>query len=388
MQIRKNFITIIWLIIGTAATLIPSFIIRVNFDAAMKLYVKFGTYLSDLWNFYANYLGKGLHFPPEYPIGIRWMFETFHFYQIDRYSTFIFINFLFLAGCAIITTYFLYLIIRQDMSFRTESADGTLLVRNPSRPHFSNIWYFWILAPSFIFYGIYNYDLPTVMLAIISYYFFTRQKFDFSSIFLALGAAFKFFPIYLLPIFIINTPAGKRFRYILIFTAIIIAANLPYMISNFDQWIYPYVWQISNNISVSAQNQTFWWLIYPITGKLTGFLSLGLFGGLYCYILYKLRKSNIIFQIIAILILFLLTDRIYSPQYNLYLLPFLALASYKIKKLIFYPMEILNVSVVFFFFWLTKHTDYMQTIVFLRYSLLVILFWNNYKMAIKQSNSS
>ena len=366
MNKKKQNNVLIILLIATILFLIPSYFLRLNYNFSMVFYEKFGTYLGDFWNFFANYLSKGLKFLPEYPVGIRFFYEFLHFDKIRTMSDFFTVNSLIIIISAFFITYVLYLIVRKTHKI------------------FSSIWYYWILAPSFIFYSLYNYDLPAVLMTVLSYYFFTKNKGNLSSFFLALGTVFKFFPVYLLPLFIINSPKGKRFKYFLIFVVTLLAINLPYIINDYSGWIFPYMWQITQNISYSMKQQTYWWILYPYFGKYLGALSIVVFAGLYSFFAYKMKNRPLVSQIVAVLILFLLTDKIYSPQYHLYLLPFLVILPFQVNKLAFYLLEILNVIVVFFYFKLT--TDYLvllQVIVSLRYFLLIFLFIQNYKKSAK-----
>lgn len=362
----KNYRNLIYLFLGTILALVPSFAIRINIDLSMVFYEKLGTYLGDIWNFFANYLQKGLHYPPEYPVGIRFVYEIFQFDKFQTLSGFFSANAFVLTICALVITYLLYLIVKN------------------SGKNFSSIWYYWILAPSFIVYSLYNYDLPAIMFAVLSYYLLTKNKYNGSAISLALGAVIKFFPVYLLPIFIINSPKEKRLKYFIVFVITFALCNLPYMISDFSSWAYPYLWQITNNLSHSAREQTYWWILYPYLGKSLGAISLLLFASLYTYFLIKLKNKPIALQIVAILILFLLTDRIYSPQYNLYLLPFLVILPYFVNKPLFYLLELTNCAVIIFFFKLTGDLVLLQSIVFVRYLLLIVLFIINYQYAFKK----
>jgi uncharacterized membrane protein len=366
MSTIKNYKNLVYLFIGTILALLPSFLIRVNYDFSMVLFEKFGTYLGDIWNFFANYLQEGLAFPPEYPVGIRFIYELFQFNKIHTLSNFFSINACILTICALTITYILYLIVKENYK------------------KISSIWYYWILAPSFIVYSLYNYDLLAITFTILAYYLLTKNKYNYSAISLAIGAIIKFFPVYLLPIFIINLPKEKRLKYFVIFVITFLVCNLPYMISNFSTWAHPYLWQITNNLSHSAREQTYWWMLYPYLGKSLGIISIILFAGLYIYFVIKLKNKPLPVQIVAILILFLLTDRIYSPQYNLYLLPFLVILPYFINKPIFYLLELINVAVIIFFFKLTNNVILLQSMVFIRYFLLIILFIINYQYAFKK----
>lgn len=361
MNFINKYKPLMFLFLGTVLALVPTFLLRINYNLSILFYEKFGTYLGDLWNFFANYITHGLKYPPEYPAGIRIFYNIFALDKVRSLEEFISVNSILLLASALAITYLLYILVKE------------------SHGKLSNIWLFWIFAPSLIFYSLYNYDLITILFTILSYFLFTRKKFAFSAIMLAVGVIFKFFPIYLLPIFILNAPKTEKIKYFLLFSLTILFVNLPFMIGDFEAWKYPYIWQITQNISYSMHQQTYWWILYPYFSSYLGYISIGLFAFLYFLFIKKLKTKSMVAQLVTVLILFLLTDRIYSPQYHLYLLPFLVLLPYQINKIAFYLVEIINVAIVFFLFKLFDNLVLLQILVFLRYSFLIILLIDNYK---------
>ena len=358
-----------WLLCGTAIAMIPAYFMRFTESSYMYFYNAFTTYPGDLWNFFTNYLGKGLQYPPEYPAGLRFFYEMMGFYRYDNYTLFFTVNTLILGTVAIATTYLLYSMLKKraaasGMSFSSRS-----------------MWIFWILAPTFMFYGTVNYDIPIVFLILLSVYLYSEEKYYSSIFWLAVGMVAKVFPVFLLPLFIWRAPKTLRLRMIMLFGAVVLILNLPYMLMDFHAWIYPYLWQISSNLTTGMDQGTYWWIVYPIAGRLTGWLSLGIFGGLYFLICRKMKNGRFFDQCLAVIILFLLTDRIYSPQYTLYLLPFLALASFPISKKVFYSIDIPNVLLVLFLFYLKAHPLYLQTLVFFRYGALILVLMQVVRMS-------
>ncbi len=353
--------TLIYVLAGTFVAMIPAFLIRFKESIYMWWFLNFSTYPGDLWNFFFNYLKKGMVYPPEYPTGLRFFYEFMGFNTYENYTVFFIVNHIILLGFALGTTYLLYRLLKER---------GHELRR---------LWYFWILAPSFIFYGTINYDLPVVFLIVLSVFLFSKEKYYQSVFWLALGVVVKVFPVFLLPLFIWKAPKELRIKLFVLFGTVVLALNLPYMLTDFKAWIFPYVWQISSNISKGPDQGTYWWLIYPLTGKFTGWLSLILFGGFYWYTCAKMKKAHFFDLCLNVIFLFLLTDRIYSPQYNLYLLPFLVLATYPAHKKTFYFMDVLNVIIVLFCFILKEHPLFLQIFVMLRYIALIILLRTNYK---------
>ncbi len=82
---------------------------------------------------------------------------------------------------------------------------------------------------------------------------------------------------------------------------------------------------------------------------------------------------SLIRRLTVIILLFLLTDKVYSPQYNLYLLPFLVLLDFQIKLRWFYLLEIPNFIQVFFLFAIKQQPILLQGIIFIKYFALIAI---------------
>lgn len=359
-----------YVILGTATAFLPACIMRWNEAAYMFFCDRFATYPGDLWNFFTHYLGRGLRYIPEYPAGMRFAYEALRLYAIRSYTLFFALHALVFAAFAVAATWLMWLILAD----RTEKTGEPFAVYR--------LWYFWILAPSFLFYGTFNYDLPVVFLIVLAVFLHMRGRPYWAASALAIGTVIKVFPIFLLPALVMSSPRRKWLPLSVMFATIVIACNLPYAIADFHSWIYPYVWQISSNITVSPAQGTYWWLIYPFAGKLTGWLSIGAFTALYALVLWRFwseRERAFLEICLMVMVLFLLTDRIYSPQYDLYLLPFLVLTVLPVNKRLFYAIEVPNLCLVLFLFFMREHVVVLQALSFVRYSALIVILITSYR---------
>ena len=355
------------LLIGTFAALIPQYAIRSSIKTLMYFYNKFTTYPGDVWYCWSHYLNKGFPYPVEYPAGIRLMFQVI--FRIDalryNFNTYMLAMSVFLALFAVGITFLLYRLL----------LDKKL---DPAR-----LWRYWILAPTFLFYGIFNLDMITVFTMILGYYLFVEEEYHMSAAILALGAAIKVYPAFLTPLFFFACPKKYRLGSVVSFVIIWAAFNVPFMLKDIKGWYYPYEWQIKNNFAKCATDGSWWWVVHKLTGwggKIIGRASLALFGLLYGVFLWRKKDLPLEAKAAGVMILFLLTDRIYSPQYNLYLLPFLVLLSFDVDWRLFYVIGITNViHVMFLFFFKNNPTFYpglyLQIIVFIKYIALILLFW-------------
>ena len=360
---KKQTYRIDLLILSTLFALLPGYLIRYQERIYIWFFKNFSTYPGDLWNFWQNYLQKqGAIYPPEYPVGLRFFYELMRFDKYDNYFQYFNVNTAILSLFAVGITVLLYKILKKNQNNYKNS-----------------IWVFWIFAPSFIVYSFINYDLPVVFLIVLALYLFLKKKYYGAITSLAIGTVLKVFPIFLVPIFILKSPKKDWWKLGLVFTLIVIGFNLPYMAGDFSKWAFPYTWQIGQNLSKGPENGTYWWMFYNFLGDKMGWMSLGLFGLLYLFTWFKLRKTSIINLCIAVILIFLFTDRIYSPQYNLYLLPFLVLAPYMVNKKAFYLLEIPNAIHILCLFWLKEHAMWLQFLVLLKYVSIIWLYVDNYK---------
>ncbi|MCD4784466.1 MAG: DUF2029 domain-containing protein [Candidatus Eremiobacteraeota bacterium] len=355
--------------LATISALVPQYYIRSTYNIYIYLTTKFGTYPSDLWYCWNHYLAKGFPYPREYPSGIQMIFKFL--YQVKpknlNFDGYMIIICIFMGIFALLITYLLYGLVEKTHKKTWK------------------IWVFWIFAPSFLWYALYNVDLISVFTIVMGYYLFVEEEYYLSAAIIALGTALKVFPIFMTPLLLFQCPKKKRLGSILTFVGVWVGFNLPFMLKEWDAWKYPYQWQIKHNFAKNARDGSFFWVIHIILNNIevwvkthiprSGFLwnihmmlspykyhmgkvSLLLYGALYYLFLRKKWDLPFARKCAGIMMLFLLTDRIYSPQYHLYLLPFLVLVDYNFKKKIhkilflatFYIAEIPNALHTVFMF--------------------------------------
>lgn len=347
-----------FILLLTILALIPEYLIRCNLSICWWFYEKFTTYYGDLWYCWNNYLSHGFPYPREYPSLIQQMFKLIALVPgiQESYSWYLVFPVIILSLCALASSYYLYKL----------------------QPKLTSLLTLWIFAPSFLFYGLLNVDLLPIITIILSYYCFNKQQYYRAFIWLAVGTAIKVFPIFLLPVYFFSASNKQKVKLLLTFVVTWIILNVPFMLSDWGAWSFPYIWQIQSNFARSSQDGSWTWIIFQLfdhwgIGNWSGKVSLLLFAASYFLILYKRWDLPLIRKLMIVIILFLLTDRVYSPQYNLYLLPFLVLVDYKINQIYFYILEIPNFIQGFFLFYFKEHTVLLQGIVICKYLALILL---------------
>lgn len=197
---------------------------------------------------------------------------------------------------------------------------------NPSK------WYLLPVLPAVIASLYINWDMWAVISAVAAIYWFDRKRYELSAISLAVSIATKFFPIVLLiPITIIflhQRDVRLAVKYILQTSILWVAINAPFAISTPTGWWRFFklnssrpadlgsLWQALSIFGINPRGINFYWVALFIVGSAV--ISLRL---LRSRLPPKLAQSAFIY-----VALFTALNKVYSPQYVLWLAPLGVLA--------------------------------------------------------------
>lgn len=217
--------------------------------------------------------------------------------------------------------------------------------------------FYFTLAPALVLYSFLNWDLLPVALATAGTIAFLRGRDRSSGLLLGLGAAAKVFPgLLVLPFALERWRRGERDRAHLLAgwaAAAWVALNLPFAVVALGRWSYFFRFS-------SARPPTPGTLWYAACRALTGervCAHVTLVNGLsvvafvaISIVVWRLRVSRdpdfarwtFAFPL---LVVFLLTNKVYSPQYSLWLLPWFALVLPDVRLFVAY--ELTDVAVFF-----------------------------------------
>lgn len=190
------------------------------------------------------------------------------------------------------------------------------------------------LAPGIILAGTVNWDLLPVALVAVSIAFWARAKPFWAGIFLGLAIAAKFYPLLFLgPMFLLCWRA-RRWRafglYVLGAALSWLVVNVPLMLANFDGWARFYRFSQERGEDFGSI-----WLVLTTAGRgvspeslntiATGLLLLLCIGIAVLIMAAPTapRVAQVLFLVVAA---FLVTNKVYSPQYVIWLIPLAALA--------------------------------------------------------------
>ena len=197
------------------------------------------------------------------------------------------------------------------------------------------LWYLLPLSPAVIGSLYINWDLWAVASAILAVYYFDRRKFDYSALALGLSISTKFFPIVLLaPILLIAYRRGEiksAIRYVIVTGVSWLLINAPFIAFNRVGW-----WRFFKmNSERGVDFGSLWYALnlLGITTKNVNLLSILLFAigicafSLYFFSRYELfERPTLASSAFAVVAIFTISSKVYSPQYVLWLTPLAILA--------------------------------------------------------------
>lgn len=210
-----------------------------------------------------------------------------------------------------------------------------------------------------------NWDMWVVFTLLLAVYFYDANKINRSSLFLAMSISFKFFPIAILPIVLILGLKTNQLKMALQYVTKVIMfftlINLPAAIYNFDGWFYFYKFSSERSFGLGSI-----WEILDFGGSdfepnnaIYMVCTFGLFV-LISYYIFKfetrLKLSELGYFFIFAFVLF---NKIYSPQYVIWL-SFLAVLTIQTTR-----------QKIFFVIWQVTELIY-------HFAIWRFLFWQGY----------
>lgn len=189
------------------------------------------------------------------------------------------------------------------------------------------------VAPGIILTSTLNWDLWAVMLAVLALWAFGKKYVVLAGIFIGLGAAAKLFPLFLLgAVLVVCWRTGKWGTLIktAVWAAVAwLAVNVPFMLTAYSEWSRFYTFSGDRDVSFSSGWLALAWIGWD--GKTFGVLANLAFGLLCLGVAWlgltakrRPRMGQLAFLIVAA---FILTNKVYSPQFVMWLIPLYVLAA-------------------------------------------------------------
>ncbi len=201
----------------------------------------------------------------------------------------------------------------------------------------------YFILPSIIVYGVYNFDLFNALFVVLTIQLFVEKRRGWSAVFLGLAFATKLVAVVLLPVFLIELPGWKeRSRYFATGAVVGGAFFLPILLFNpgFASQIYNFLsnWGLEDAWYIFIFGDQF-----SKTAKLFGLvLMLALFVRIYTL------KTPLIQRVFLVLTAYLLSTYIYAPQFNVMMIPIVAVLALTTPALYFW--EVFNALIILTWF--------------------------------------
>lgn len=195
------------------------------------------------------------------------------------------------------------------------------------------------LTPGIVLAGFINWDMWAVAMLAVGMYFFAKERPVLAGVFIGLGTATKLYPVLILgAVFLLALRSG-RFRVFFVTTlsaaAAWLAVNIPIAAVNPAGWRYFFDFTQDRPAGYSSL-----WFAYNLVADRLHLVQLGaeainalalnvfllacvLIAGLALTAARRPRLAQLTFLIVAA---FILSNKVYSPQFVLWLVPLLALA--------------------------------------------------------------
>jgi uncharacterized membrane protein len=190
------------------------------------------------------------------------------------------------------------------------------------------------LAPGLALAGTINWDLYAVALLALGMLAWARERPVAAGVLIGLAAATKFYPLFVLgPLLVLCLRAGRMREFWAVFVAAVCgwaAVNVPVMLADFDGWSKFYRLSQDRGAGFSS----IWFVLsqqgHPVSEGALNVLAGGIFAvaclGIAVLGLSAERRPRLPQLVFLVVAAFLLTNKVYSPQYVLWLIPLAVLA--------------------------------------------------------------
>ena len=190
------------------------------------------------------------------------------------------------------------------------------------------------LAPGVILCSFINWDLLAVALTAGTMLAWSRSRLGWAGVLLGLAVAAKFYPVLLLgPLLLLCLRSG-RMRAFWVTTGWAAAAwsvvNLPVYLANHDGWLEFYTFSSSRG----GDWGSIWYVLqvlgHPVPANRLNVVAMALLGllclGVAALIMAARRRPRLAQVSFLVIAAFCITNKVYSPQYVLWLIPLAAMA--------------------------------------------------------------
>ncbi|MDO5681581.1 MAG: glycosyltransferase 87 family protein [Propionibacteriaceae bacterium] len=271
------------------------------------------------------YLDSGDYHVLEYPVLTGWLIELNRLItvllgapvgpgleEVDRMAA---TNLFYSVNMVVLFVFWLVTILAHLGSARGRGWDSLMLVA----------------APGVVLTGLINWDMLPLALTAVGVMFWARRRPGWAGLFWGLAMAAKLYAGFFLgPLLFLCLRAGrmKEFaRTVAFFVVGWLVPNLPVMVLAWDEWVA--FWSFNSDRAGDFGSIWYLFVLNDTPLENLNLISTGLFAvlclGIAALILLAPQRPRLGQVFFLVLMAFMLTNKVYSPQYVLWVLPFLAL---------------------------------------------------------------
>lgn len=222
--------------------------------------------------------------------------------------------------------------------------------------------YYFALAPALIVYAFLNWDLIAIVVSVLGIWAFIRERYILAGAMLALGIATKLFPVLFLIGMLLDLIRKKRWE-----NTVDVAGsaavtwfvvNAPFIIYAREGWLRFFKFNSERYLNFESTWAPLCDFVLPVcsTDRLNLWSAVAFLAGtvIVCRLALRDGRGRLWTLGMPIFIMFLLTNKVYSPQYSLWMAPWFALALPSIPLFIAFSVADLAVFFTIFSFFGTK----------------------------------
>ncbi|MFQ5711360.1 MAG: glycosyltransferase family 39 protein [Candidatus Geothermarchaeales archaeon] len=196
----------------------------------------------------------------------------------------------------------------------------------------------WFLAPSSLIFALGSWEIVPTSLVLLSAYLLSVGRLGSSAFTLALACSSSFYPLLLIPLFVLGAVGDTRLRFFNYFLLAFLFLNFPFFIMNSHRWVGSYV----DNVVGTTINGSIWHLLFG--GRVEGFflslITFLMFAFGYLYVVLRSKEKPLLRLVPEVLTFFLLSNGVYLLDTNLWILPFLGVM--RLNPLIFFSFDLIS----------------------------------------------
>ncbi len=181
---------------------------------------------------------------------------------------------------------------------------------------------YFAVFPLLMVYGLLNWDMLGIGFMVLAWYWYQKESYMASAVAFSLGVFAKLFPIFFLP-FIIAEMWRKRqtttlFRMVATFVVTSLVINLPFAIGNLKNWSYFFTYNAGRGLGADIYANEW---VHGVSTATANVFSLSVVVITVLYLMWRVYKGGRIIDATALTFtVFLFVNKVYSPQYTLWLL--------------------------------------------------------------------